>query len=171
LCLKNLHLGVFFCLLLCQWLQVFCVRCKGHGDPIGSPAFATVTHPLQTSNTGKKMDTHIQAPSELINHLFCLATDYFDPALEKLSFALYEREHATVSKDLVVTLHNLAVILAHNINAQQTTVDILIEDYSDYLHQLSLIENYSLVVGMNELHFEAFKLKAELVKGLRSYHA
>mgnify|MGYP003134516612 CR=1 FL=1 len=117
------------------------------------------------------MDTHIEAPSELINHLFCVVVDHFDPALEKLSYALYEREHATVAKDLVVTLHTLAVVLAQNINAQHTTVDILIEDYSDYLHQITLIKTYSLIIGMTDLHFEAFKIEAELTKGLRSQHA
>ena len=117
------------------------------------------------------MDTHIPAPSELINRLFCLAVDHFEPALTKLSHALYERQHATVSKDLVITLHTLSIVLAQNVNAQHTTVDILIEDYSDYLHQITLIKSYSLIVGMQSLHFEATQLEQELTKGLRSQHA
>ncbi len=117
------------------------------------------------------MDTHIEAPSELINRLFCLAVDHFNEALTKLSYALYERQHASVSKDLVITLHTLAIVLAQNINAQHTTVDILIEDYSDYLHQISLIKSYSLIIGMESLHYEAMKMENELAKGLRSRHA
>lgn len=117
------------------------------------------------------MDTHIPAPSELINRLFCLAVDHFEPALTKLSHALYERQHATVSKDLVITLHTLSIVLAQNVNAQHTTVDILIEDYSDYLHQISLIKSYSLIIGMDDLHFEALKVEQDLSIGLRGRHA
>jgi hypothetical protein len=117
------------------------------------------------------MDHHIQAPSELINRLFCLGVDNFNNALSKLSYALYERQHATVAKDLVITLHTISVVLAQNINSHSTTIDILIEDYTDYLHQISLIKSYSLILGMNELHFAAFQLEQELTKELRSRHA
>ena len=117
------------------------------------------------------MDQHIEAQSELINRLFCLSVDNFNNALSKLSYALYERQHATVAKDLVITLHTLSVVLAQNINSHTTTIDILIEDYTDYLHQTSLIKSYSLILGLNDLHFEAFKLEQELTKDLRSYHA
>jgi len=114
-------------------------------------------------------DLFVSVPQALGTDIFCLSIDHFQTAVEKFSLHLLEDQYFNEAAYLLITLHDLCAVMGAVIGIEGN--DGLIEvngvDLSDWLHMVTLIKSYSLLVGMHQLHTEAARVEMEIISVLR----
>lgn len=107
----------------------------------------------------------LSVPSALITNIFCLSIDHFESVVEKFSHHLLEDQYFTEAAYLLITLHDLCAVIGVVMGTKTTDGVLIIEggNLSDWMHMVTLIKSYSLLIGMHTLHTEAARVEMEII--------
>jgi hypothetical protein len=118
------------------------------------------------------MKQYIEAPRELLVQIFCMSIDYFEECLERFSLHLIDDNRYHEAAQLLSTLHELTAITGNELGVSKglETFSIPTIDLCDILHHVTLVKSYALMIGLMNLHMEAWKLEKEINKVIKGDH-